>query len=385
MEMSIIQPEWKIEKIETAALNGERARNAGSNGRLGNHGKSCSVRIARITIDGETGFGHTGQLTVELAEAVIGKRLVDLFDSNGRLLEPYRIPLEYPIMDWLGRRHRKPVYELISAAHRTSGSPLVVPCYDTSLYFDDLHLEDEREAVGLMKEEAAQGFAKGHRNFKIKVGRGGRHMPLWEGTKRDIAIIHGIAEIAGPEGKIMIDANNAYNLNLTKEVLAASADVNLYWLEEAFHEDDALYADLKSWLADRGQRVLIADGEGLASPHLLEWAEKGLVDVLQYDIIYPGFTHWLELGARLDKLGLRSAPHCYGNAYGIYALGHMAAAVQNFEFVEYDDIAIVGMDASAYRVENGLFHVPDTPGFGLEFDGELFDRQVHAAGWSRSQ
>ncbi|MBD2867341.1 enolase C-terminal domain-like protein [Paenibacillus arenilitoris] len=383
MDISFIRPDWKVEKIEIATLNGERARSAGSNGRLGDHGKSCSARVARVTIDGEAGFGNTGLLTEEMAEAVVGMRLIDLFDENGRVLERYRIPLEYPILDWIGRRRNLPVYELVSAGRRKPGTPLVVPCYDTSLYFDDLHLKNDRDAVELLKEEAAQGFAKGHRNFKIKVGRGGRHMPLREGTERDIAIIHGVAEVAGPAGKIMIDANNAYNLNLTKEVLAAAADVNLHWIEEAFHEDDALYADLKDWLRRRGQNVLVADGEGLASPHLVNWAKKGLVDVLQYDIIYPGFTHWLELGARLDEWGLRSAPHCYGSAYGIYALGHVAAAIENFEFVEYDDIAIEGMDASAYRVENGLFYVPDKAGFGLDFDEERFAGQVRATGWSR--
>ncbi|GLX70414.1 hypothetical protein MU1_47600 [Paenibacillus glycanilyticus] len=383
MDLSFIQPEWKIEKIEVATLTGERARSAGSNGRLGDHGKSCSVRIARITIDGDTGFGHTGSLTEEMAEAVVGMRLIDLFDPNGRILKPYRIPLEYPILDWIGRRLDKPVYELVSRLNREPGSPLVVPCYDTSLYFDDLHLASEQDAVALLKEEAEQGYAKGHRNFKIKVGRGGRHMPIAEGTQRDIAIIHGVAEVAGPSGRIMIDANNAYNLNLTKEVLAACSDVNLYWVEEAFHEDDALYADLKAWLRERGQNVLIADGEGLASPHLVSWAKNGLVDVLQYDIIYPGFTHWLELGAELDQAGLRSAPHCYGNAYGIYALAHIAAAINHFEFVEHDDITIEGMDTSAYRVEDGMFHVPAKAGFGLAFDEELFASRVETSGWSR--
>lgn len=383
MDISFMQSDWKVEGIEVATLTGERARSAGSNGRIGDHGQSCSVRIARITIDGEAGFGSTGLLTEAMAEAIVGMRLIDLFDENGRVLESYRIPLEYPILDWIGRRKRLPVYELVSAVKRNAGTPLVVPCYDTSLYFDDLHLKDDRDAVELLKEEAAQGYAKGHRNFKIKVGRGGRHMPLWEGTKRDIGIIRGVAEVAGPAGKIMIDANNAYNLNLTKEVLSAVADVNLHWIEEAFHEDDALYADLKEWLRERGQNVLIADGEGLASPHLVSWAKRGLVDVLQYDIIYPGFTHWLELGARLDEMGVRSAPHCYGSAYGIYALGHIAAAIENFEFVEYDDIAIEGMDASAYRVEDGMFYVPDKAGFGLEFDEDVFAKQVRAEGWRR--
>ena len=86
----------------------------------------------------------------------------------------------------------------------------------------------------------------------------------------------------------MMDANNAYNLNLTKEVLSALVDVNLYWLEEAFHEDDALYEDLKEWLRQRGQSVLIADGEGLASPHLIEWATRGLVDVCSTISSGPG-------------------------------------------------------------------------------------------------
>jgi L-alanine-DL-glutamate epimerase-like enolase superfamily enzyme len=82
-------------------------------------------------------------------------------------------------------------------------------------------------------------------------------------------------------------------------------------------------------------------------------------------------------------MGVRSAPHCYGSAYGIYALGHIAAAIENFEFVEYDDIAIEGMDASAYRVEDGMFYVPDKAGFGLEFDEDVFAKQVRAGGWRR--
>ncbi|WP_328804035.1 enolase C-terminal domain-like protein [Paenibacillus glycinis] len=339
--------------------------------------------IARITIDGQTGYGSSIHMTPEWAEDLVGRRLLDLFDERGRLLEPYRLQLEYPVLDWLGRRQGKPVYELVAGAHAEIGVPLTVPCYDTSLYFDDLHLQDESAAVALMQEEARQGYANGHRHFKIKVGRGGRHMPLWEGTKRDIAIVRGIAEVAGPAGKIMIDANNAYNLNLTKEVLAALTDVNLYWLEEAFHEDEALYEDLKAWLRERGQHVLIADGEGLAAPHLVEWAIRGRVDVLQYDIIWPGFTHWLELGEKLDAHGLRSAPHCYGNAYGIYASGHLSTAVRNFEFVECDDIVIEGMDVSGYRVDDGAIHVPAAPGFGIGFDDERVSSLVKHAGWSR--
>lgn len=377
-----IDRRWALEKIEFARLRGKRARSAGANARLGVHGTSCEVSLVRITIDGTTAYGAS-RMTPEQAQAWIGKKVGDLFDESGMILEPYRLALEYPLLDWLGRRWNLPVYAMVQGADAVSGDGLVVPCYDTTLYFDDLHLADDKDAVALLQEEARQGYEKGHRHFKIKVGRGGMHMPLMEGTRRDIAIVEGVREVAGPDGKLMIDANNGYNLNLTKQVLTALSDVGLYWIEEMFHEDFELYKDLKSWLRERDQRVLIADGEGDASSRLLDWAMQGYVDVLQYDIIHPGFTHWLELGARLDEHGLLAAPHCYGNAYGIYALGHLSAAVRGFQFVEWDDIAIEGMDASAYSVREGNFYVPSKAGFGLDFDEDRFAHQVSQdGGWS---
>ena len=68
-----------------------------------------------------------------------------------------------------------------------------MPCYDTSLYIDDLHLDSDEAAAELIAEEARYGYAHNHRNFKIKIGRGARFMPLEAGTRRDIAVIKGRA------------------------------------------------------------------------------------------------------------------------------------------------------------------------------------------------
>ena len=54
-------------------------------------------------------------------------------------------------------------------------------------------------------------------------------------------------------------------------------------------------------LAAEGLPTLIADGEGDASSHLLEWTRRGLIDVVQYDVRHPGFSRWLELGPMLDS------------------------------------------------------------------------------------
>ena len=90
----------------------------------------------------------------------------------------------------------------------------------------------------------ARDYEKNHRSFKIKVGRGARHMPLEAGTRRDIAVIKAVREAVGPEATILIDANNGYNFNIARRVLAETADCNVFWLEEAFHEDPELYETL---------------------------------------------------------------------------------------------------------------------------------------------
>src|SRR4029079_15689235 len=144
------------------------------------------------------------------------------------------------------------------------------------------------------------------------------------------------------------DANNGYNLNLAKQVLAATADCPLFWLEEAFHEDNVLYEDLRAWQQAKGLNVLMADGEGYASPRLLDWARAGVLDVIQYDIFSYGFTPWLALGRELDQSGLRTAPHHYGGFYANFASAHLAAAVQHFTYVEWDEASVPGVDTSAY-------------------------------------
>jgi L-alanine-DL-glutamate epimerase-like enolase superfamily enzyme len=263
-------------------------------------------------------------------------------------------------------------------------APFRAPCYDTSLYFDDLHLADDAAAAALIAAEAREGYERGHRAFKIKVGRGARHMPLEQGTRRDVAVIKAVRAAVGPECPIMIDANNCYNLNLAKRVLAEPADCRVFWLEEAFHEDPVLYRDLHEWMAKEGIETLIADGEGLAAPPLLQWAQEGGVDVVQYDTTGYGISRWLATGKQLDAWGRRSAPHNYGSHFGNYASGHLAPAIAGFTFVEWDEAATPGIEGSAYVVRDGWVTIPDAPGFGVAVDDAAFRRAQEADGFAVS-
>jgi L-alanine-DL-glutamate epimerase-like enolase superfamily enzyme len=325
-----------------------------------------------------SGFGWS-RIAEAQARELVGFALGAAQAPHGAVREPYRA-LEYPILDLLGQLADQPVYALLGGQPDADGV-YRVPCYDTSLYMDDLDVPDDDAAAALMAAEAVEGYASGHRAFKIKVGRGALHMPLEAGTRRDIAVIRAVREAVGPEAKIMIDANNGYNLNLAKRVLGETAEARVYWLEEAFHEDARLYGHLREWLDREGLEALIADGEGGASPHLLEWAMQGLVDVVQYDVGRPGFSHWVELGPQLDAAGVRSAPHHYGEPYGNYAACHLTAAIQRFEAVEWDEATVPGLDASAYSIHQGQVRVPELPGFGLALDESTFAAAVRANGY----
>ena len=368
----------KIIRIEAATLTGKRPRQAGCNARISVHGLDVAVPLLRLTTgDGASGFG-LAQVTEERAANWLGASLPDLISPVG--VSAGSRAIEFPLWDLLGQRMNQPVYRLL-AGEKSIDEPLRVPCYDTSLYIDDLHIDSHEAGAALIADEARFGYERGHRAFKIKVGRGARHMPLEAGTARDIAVIKAVRDAVGDAATIMIDANNGYNLNLAKRVLAETADCRVFWLEEAFHEDPALYDDLQNWLRREDLSTLIADGEGGAAALLMDWARDGLVDVIQYDIFAHGISAWLRTGAQLDDWGVRSAPHHYGRHVGNYVSGHLAAAIDGFAFVEWDEAATPGLDDSAYRVDEGQALIPDAPGFGLRLDEALFRKAVAEGGW----
>ena len=205
----------RIARIESATLLGMRPRVAGNNARLNIHGIEVHFKVLRLTSsDGASGFGLC-LASREEAQPLLGEDISRLLTDDGRIADA-ALAFDCPLWDLAGKLRGKPVYALVGSTDATTRGPLRVPCYDTSLYMNDLHLDSDEAGAALIAGFARQGYEDNHRSFKIKVGRGGRHMQLEAGNRRDIAVIKAVREAVGSEATIMIDANNGYNLNIAK-------------------------------------------------------------------------------------------------------------------------------------------------------------------------
>ena len=191
----------KIVKIEAGTLVGERPRAAGSNSHMAPLGGRVRVPIVRVTLDdGSSGWGLSRADRPPLSRSS-GRRSA----RRSRRLAgvPCRVSARSstPSGTLSGSAAGEPVYALAAGilGREVAAEPARVPCYDTTLYIDDLHQPDDDAGAALMADEAMQGWGRGHRNFKIKVGRNNIHLPTEDGLRRDIAVVNAIRAAVGPE------------------------------------------------------------------------------------------------------------------------------------------------------------------------------------------
>ena len=202
----------RITRIERVEVRSPRPRDIGFNARKGAHGTVVHDSVVRVhTASGAVGVGWS-RLERAAAESLVGRRLGELFRLPDGAL-PEGVAIDLPLWDLAARLRGVPLYRLLGARGSRA-----VELYDGSIYIDDLDADDA-EAQEIFREEVRTGHRYGYRNFKIKIGRGARWMPTAAGLERDLLVIHTVREAAGPDAKILVDANNGGTLNSTKDTL----------------------------------------------------------------------------------------------------------------------------------------------------------------------
>jgi L-alanine-DL-glutamate epimerase-like enolase superfamily enzyme len=255
------------------------------------------------------------------------------------------------LWDLLGRKIEKPLWELLG------GTPLI-----------------ETYASGISptnpEEIAAEKWTEGFRAFKLKVGFG---------QDRDFSNLESLRNLLGPDTKIMIDANQAWDLDSAARQIQHLAPLNPFWMEEPITADHSL----EEWqLLSANSLIPLAAGENMRGERQFNDAIKSRAfRVIQPDIgKWGGFSGCLPVAKAICASNQLFCPHWLGGGIGLVASMHLKAAVGHAGFVEVDSNPNLLREAMAMpypSIEEGKVLLSDEPGLGIAPDlKQLIDFQI---------
>jgi L-alanine-DL-glutamate epimerase-like enolase superfamily enzyme len=369
--------EHRIAGIQSRRLNDRFPRSIGPNskGRPVGRGGSSQARI--ITTDqGVTGWCMGGGHRID-PQPFIGTKVGDMFDISRGKADDVPWWLDKTLHDLAARILGVPVWKMIGAE-----GPREVRVYSGAIYMEDVVPEDRPRGIQAVVDVCRQDYEAGYRAFKLKIGRGRKWMSRDAGLQRDIAVTHAVHE-ALPDCRMLVDANDAYTVDEASRYVAAVADCNLYWIEEAFEENVDAYRRLREAMNKAGCQALIADGEARRdragdnptrfggytnafADRLFKLAEEKLIDIIVMDLDIVGFSRWRRAMPELVKAGVTASPHAWMWCLRTHQTAQLAGGVGNIPIVEGIPGRTSGVDYSHYRMQGGKLVLPDAPGFGLE-------------------
>jgi L-alanine-DL-glutamate epimerase-like enolase superfamily enzyme len=273
-----------------------------------------------------------------------------------------------PLWDLAGKLLKQPVYKLLGGR-----GPEKIASYDASIYFADLLPQFADRWQERFRAEIDMGLKMGHRAFKIKIGRGGKWMPRAEGDARDVDVVRLIRQHAGADIRLMVDANNGYDLAGARRFMDKVGDANLTFVEEMFPETVDECLAFKEFIKSNGWKTLLADGE---TQHDLSaykpFVDAKAIDVFQGDMNHFGIEGLMTEATWAEAAQLQIAPHNWGSFVGYFMECHLARAIPNCLFAEHDPLTNDVLRTDGYAIRDGMAIIPDTPGFGIAIDETQF-------------
>lgn len=362
----------KITRIVGFDLESKRCKFCGKNSRLDDHGDRARDRMVRLyTNAGIEGLGNCRAEEAKLAN-LLGK---DPFDSFNATEPAFHSPLgagTMPLWDLAGKALRQPVFKLLGGK-----GPRRVPVYDGSIYFADLLPQYAGRWQDRFREEIDLGLSRGHRAFKIKIGRGAKWMPAEEGFARDLEVVRLIRKHAGPDIALGADANNGYDLPRAKRFLTELPDANLAFVEELFNEEVPLDLELKAFIRERKLKTLIADGETQQTLEPFKpFIAARAIEIYEGDINHFGIEGILTEAAWTKAQDLQVSPHGWGSLVGFYMSLQVGRAITNYYRGENDPLDNDILIADGYAIKDGTAGLPEAPGFGLRLDEQKFAARI---------
>ncbi len=288
--------------------------------------------------------------------------LVEVLRNSTRVLGFRAGFLDMALWDILGKVSGQPLYRLFG------GSRDRLQAYAS---FGELR------GPGAWKEAVQAARESGFKACKIRV----RH----ETVAEDVACIEAAREAAGPEMKLMVDANQGWriegfapsprwDLARAKKTVRAVEDLDITWIEEPLDQYDADgYRALRE-----ASSVPVAGGEMLSDLAPFElMISKGAYDFVQPDVTFcGGITVARKVSVLAEARGVGFAPHTWTNGIGLVANMHVLAAAPTGAMLEFPwnppgwvPEARDAMLTEPIRVgPDGTVALPHGAGLGVELD-----------------
>lgn len=201
-----------------------------------------------------------------------------------------------------------------------------------------------------------------------------RHGALDEPDDRITEIVADVRAAVGPGMTLMVDVGYAWDdVDRAERVLRDWAGLDILFCETPLRSDDL---DGYGRLHDRASGVAIAAGEWLAT----RFEFREMMDVGKVDFVQPdpgrvgGLTEALRVAQMAQDRGRTVVTHSWKTGITIAAAVHLAMVSPACSYIEYlpaeltDSALRRELTTHELRVVDGLIHVPDAPGLGVEVD-----------------
>lgn len=194
----------------------------------------------------------------------------------------------------------------------------------------------------------------GFTGLKLRLGR--------ERIRDDMATLEAVRNAVGVDMHLMVDFNQGLHLGEALQRCHMIDDLGLDWIEEPIVYDNFDgYAQLAAEL-----KTPIQIGENFYGPRDLHNALRSKAcDYVMPDFMrIGGVTGWLRAAAIAGAAGIPMSTHLYPEV-----AAHVMRVTETAHWLEWQDWADPILQ-KPYEIKDGLLHIPDVPGVGLEWNEE---------------
>lgn len=199
--------------------------------------------------------------------------------------------------------------------------------------------------------------AGGKTAVKIKVGK--------PDIREDVERVAAVREVLGPDRKLMIDANQRWDLPTTLRAIDALEQFDLEWLEEPLRADDlGAYTRLR-----KQSRVPIALGENVHTIYRFsDFIAANAVDIIQPNVVrVGGITPFRRIVELARAHSIKVTPHLLPELSGQLALTLAEPTwVEDVEDASFESLGVL-TGPSPISIQRGLLTTTAQPGLGLDF------------------